>query len=65
MEKRISVPVQEDFHNAIHQKADAEGLPVTEVVRGSLELYLAGKIRIERKAAVATIIPEIPAGEAA
>lgn len=44
LERRITVKTTEEFHKAVRVKAAELGRPVSEVVRGLLEMWVRGEV---------------------
>ena len=46
LERRITVKTTEEFHKAVRVKAAELGRPVSEIVRGLLEMWVRGEVEL-------------------
>jgi len=44
--RRLTIKAREQLHKAVRVKAAEQGRPVSEIVRGLLELWIEGKIEV-------------------
>lgn len=44
--KRLSIPITEDFHQAVKTRAASDGVPLAEVIRRLLGWWLIGDVEI-------------------